>query len=46
MKLQEETRLFWRKKAKKVPDIREITWISETGSTNDLAKENFSLNPE
>jgi len=41
-----ETRLFWRKKAKKVPDIREITWISETGSTNDLAKENFSLNPE
>jgi len=24
-----------------VPDIREITWVSETGSTNDLARENF-----
>ncbi len=33
--------MFWRKKSKKVPDIRKITWISETGSTNDLAKENF-----
>ena len=33
--------MFWRKKAKKVPDIQEITWISETGSTNDLAKEDF-----
>jgi 4-hydroxythreonine-4-phosphate dehydrogenase len=41
MKLQEGMRLSWRKKAKKVPNIREITWTSETGSTNDLAQENF-----
>jgi 4-hydroxythreonine-4-phosphate dehydrogenase len=41
MKLQEGMRLSWRKKAEKVPDIRKITWISETGSTNDLAREDF-----
>jgi 4-hydroxythreonine-4-phosphate dehydrogenase len=34
-------RLSWRKKPKKMPDIRKITWISETASTNDLAKEDF-----
>ena len=34
-------RLSWRKISKKVPDIQRITWISETGSTNDLAKEDF-----
>ena len=33
--------MSWRKKPKKMPDIRKITWISETGSTNDLAKKDF-----
>ena len=41
MKLQERMKWSWRKKAKKVPDIMEITRVSETGSTNDLARENF-----
>jgi hypothetical protein len=34
-------RLSWRKGTFKVPDILGITLISETESTNDLAKEEF-----
>lgn len=36
--------MFSKKQAQKICDIHEITRISETSSTNDLAKENFQKN--
>jgi len=44
MRFQEKMRLSWRKGTFKVPDILGITRISETESTNDLAKEGFQKN--